>query len=63
MQPFEDHIRSTLHRVSSQPLLTSGSVSKVTPNEYMNLLNRVIETLRTNYLQPQLTAKEDIQRR
>ncbi|XP_047475018.1 nuclear pore complex protein Nup88-like [Penaeus chinensis] len=63
VQPFEDHIRSTLHRVSSQPLLTSGSVSKVTPNEYMNLLNRVIETLRTNYLQPQLTAKEDIQRR
>ncbi|KAG7157815.1 Nuclear pore complex protein Nup88-like [Homarus americanus] len=60
---FEDHIRSILHRLSSQPLLASGSNSEVTPGEYLNLLNRITATLRTNYMQPQRAARVDIQRR
>ncbi|XP_053635741.2 nucleoporin 88 [Cherax quadricarinatus] len=62
-QNFEDHIRCILHRLSSQPLLASGSTSKVTPDEYLNLLNRITATLRKNYMQPQRAARLDIQRR
>ncbi|KAK7058760.1 hypothetical protein SK128_016253 [Halocaridina rubra] len=63
IESFEDHIRTILHRSSSQPILASGSDAPVTGNEYLNLLNRVTETLRTNYLQPQLIAKEDTRKR
>ncbi|KAK4325039.1 hypothetical protein Pmani_004350 [Petrolisthes manimaculis] len=60
---FEGHIRSILQRSTSQPLLVSGSGSKVTPAEYLNLMNRVMSTLRTNYIQPQRVVRMDIQRR
>ncbi|XP_045602004.1 nucleoporin 88 [Procambarus clarkii] len=60
---FEDHIRCVMQRLSSQPLLVSGSNSKVTPGEYLNLLNRITATLRKNYMQPQRAARIDIQRR
>ncbi|XP_071551048.1 nucleoporin 88 isoform X2 [Panulirus ornatus] len=60
---FEDHIRSVLHRSLSQPLLASGSDSKVTAGEYLNLLSRVTSTLRMHYMQPQQGARVDIQRR
>ena len=62
-ESFEDHVRNTLHRASSQPILASGSNASVTPHEYLNLMKRVSDTLRVNYIQPQITAQEDIQKR
>ncbi|MPC65734.1 Nuclear pore complex protein Nup88 [Portunus trituberculatus] len=60
---FENHIRSTLQRTTSQPLLASGTTGRVTPSEYIHLLNRVMVTLRTNYMQPQKVARMDMEKR
>lgn len=62
-ESFEDHIRNVLHRLSSQPILASGSNAAVTAHEYLNLINRVMQTLRLNYLKPQNAARDDIQKR
>lgn len=60
---FENHIKNTLQRTTSQPLLASGSTAQVTPSEYIHLLNRAIVTLRTNYLQPQKIARMEMEKR
>ncbi|KAK8398719.1 hypothetical protein O3P69_004081 [Scylla paramamosain] len=60
---FENHIRSTLQRTTSQPLLASGSTGNVTHSKCISLLNRVLMTLRTNYMQPQKVAKMDMDKR
>lgn len=60
---FENHIKNTLQRTTSQPLLASGSTARVTPSEYIHLLNRAMVTLRTNYTQPQKIARMDMEKR
>lgn len=60
---FENHIKNTLQRTTSQPLLASGSTALVTPSEYIHLLNRAMVTLRTNYMQPQKIARMDMEKR
>uniref|UniRef100_A0A2P2I0W0 Nuclear pore complex protein Nup88-like n=1 Tax=Hirondellea gigas TaxID=1518452 RepID=A0A2P2I0W0_9CRUS len=59
-ESFESMIQAVLQRGSSQPVLACGSTATLDPVEALDLTNRTLHTLRSQYIAPQATAQQHI---
>jgi nuclear pore complex protein Nup88 len=62
-EPFNTRIEKILHRTTSNPFLHGSLSSELTPQECFQLLSRVTQVFRAEYVMKQNHAREEIEQR